>query len=102
MEYVYAAMLLHSAEKEIDENGVSAVLNAAGVDADGRGTGAKAGVRSGRFGHLQGYQPHRHPREGLCAHGRAPAARVAAPTGPNPDHSNSPQFVAAAAEQPPP
>ena len=26
MEYVYAAMLLHSAEKEIDENGVSAVL----------------------------------------------------------------------------
>ena len=35
MEYVYAAMLLHSAEKEIDENGVSAVLTAAGVDADG-------------------------------------------------------------------
>ena len=34
MEYVYAAMLLHSAEKEIDENGVSAVLTAAGVDAD--------------------------------------------------------------------
>ena len=31
MEYVYAAMLLHSAEKEIDENGVSAVLTAAGV-----------------------------------------------------------------------
>ena len=28
-------MLLHSAEKEIDENGVSAVLTAAGVDADG-------------------------------------------------------------------
>ncbi|MEC7532614.1 MAG: 50S ribosomal protein P1, partial [Candidatus Thermoplasmatota archaeon] len=28
MEYVYAAMLLHSAEKEIDENGVSAVLTA--------------------------------------------------------------------------
>ena len=35
MEYEYAAMLLHSAEKEIDENGVSAVLTAAGVDADG-------------------------------------------------------------------
>jgi len=28
-------MLLHSAEKNIDENAVSAVLTAAGVDADG-------------------------------------------------------------------
>ena len=28
-------MLLHSAEKEIDENGVTAVLTAAGVDVDG-------------------------------------------------------------------
>ena len=35
MEYVYAAMLLHSAEKNIDEDAVSAVLSAAGVDADG-------------------------------------------------------------------
>ncbi len=35
MEYVYAAMLLHSAEKKIDEDAVSAVLTAAGVDADG-------------------------------------------------------------------
>ncbi len=35
MEYVYAAMLLHSAEKEIDEKSVSGVLTAAGVDVDG-------------------------------------------------------------------
>jgi len=35
MEYVYAAMLLHSAEKNIDEDAVSAGLTAAGVDADG-------------------------------------------------------------------
>ena len=35
MEYVYAAMLLHSAEKNIDEDAVSAVLTAAGVDTDG-------------------------------------------------------------------
>ena len=34
MEYVYAAMMLHSAEKEIDEKSVGAVLKAAGVDAD--------------------------------------------------------------------
>ena len=32
MEYVYAAMLLHSAEKTIDDDAVSAVLKAAGVD----------------------------------------------------------------------
>jgi len=35
MEYVYAAMLLHSAEKEIDVKAVTAVLTAAGVDVDG-------------------------------------------------------------------
>ncbi len=35
MEYVYAAMLLHSAEREISEDSVSSVLTAAGVDADG-------------------------------------------------------------------
>ena len=34
MEYVYAAMLLHSAEKTIDDDAVSAVLKAAGVDVD--------------------------------------------------------------------
>ena len=34
MEYVYAAMLLHSAEKEIDDDAVTAVLKAAGVDVD--------------------------------------------------------------------
>ena len=34
MEYVYAAMLLHSAEKTIDDDAVSAVLKAAGVTAD--------------------------------------------------------------------
>ena len=34
MEYVYSAMLLHSAENEINEKNVSAVLKAAGVTAD--------------------------------------------------------------------
>ena len=34
MEYVYAAMLLHAAEKDIDEKTISAILKAAGVTAD--------------------------------------------------------------------
>ncbi|MEJ2242137.1 MAG: 50S ribosomal protein P1 [Candidatus Bathyarchaeota archaeon] len=34
MEYVYAAMLLHKAGKEINEKNVSEVLTAAGVNAD--------------------------------------------------------------------
>ncbi len=35
MEYVYAAMLLHSAGKGIDDKAISSVLKAAGVEADG-------------------------------------------------------------------
>ncbi|HUR70029.1 MAG TPA: 50S ribosomal protein P1 [Candidatus Thermoplasmatota archaeon] len=34
MEYVYAALVLHSAGKKIDENGIKAVLKAAGVEAN--------------------------------------------------------------------
>ncbi len=34
MEYVYSAMLLHSAKKEITEDAVKKVLVAAGVEAD--------------------------------------------------------------------
>jgi large subunit ribosomal protein L12 len=34
MEYIYAAMLLHKAGKQIDEAGLKKVLEAAGVKAD--------------------------------------------------------------------
>lgn len=34
MEYVYSAMVLHSAGKEINEDGIIAILKAAGVEAD--------------------------------------------------------------------
>ena len=34
MEYIYSAMLLHAAGKEIDEQGITKVLEAAGVKPD--------------------------------------------------------------------
>jgi len=34
MEYIYAALLLHSAKKEITEEAVSEVMKAAGIDVD--------------------------------------------------------------------
>ncbi len=34
MEYVYSAMLLHAAGKEVTEDGITKVLKAAGVKAD--------------------------------------------------------------------
>ena len=40
MEYVYSAMLLHAAKKEITEDAVNAVLKAAGVKADAARTKA--------------------------------------------------------------
>ncbi|MGC9116847.1 MAG: 50S ribosomal protein P1 [Conexivisphaera sp.] len=34
MEYVYAALLLHKAGKEVDEEGIKRVVEAAGIQAD--------------------------------------------------------------------
>ncbi|MDD4251397.1 MAG: 50S ribosomal protein P1 [Candidatus ainarchaeum sp.] len=34
MEYVYAAMLLHKAKKEVDETGVEAILKSTGLEVD--------------------------------------------------------------------
>ena len=34
MEYIYAALLLHNADKEITEAGITAIMEAAGVKAD--------------------------------------------------------------------
>jgi len=35
MEYMYAAMLLHSAGKEINEGSINSILNAAGISPEG-------------------------------------------------------------------
>ena len=34
MEYIYEAMILHSAEKDINEENVKGIIEAAGIDAD--------------------------------------------------------------------
>ncbi|WP_461463576.1 50S ribosomal protein P1 [Methanobrevibacter sp.] len=34
MEYIYAAMILHTTDKEINEENVTKILDAAGVDVD--------------------------------------------------------------------
>ena len=34
MEYIYAAMILHSAEKDINEENVKSIIEAAGIDDD--------------------------------------------------------------------
>ena len=73
MEYVYAAMLLHSAEKEIDDKAVSAVLKAAGVDADK--SRVKALVAS-----LGGVDITEAMATAVAAPAAAPAASAAATT----------------------
>ena len=34
MEYIYAALLLHNSDKEITEDGITAIMKAAGIKAD--------------------------------------------------------------------
>ncbi len=34
MEYIYAALLLHNSDKEITEDGIAAIMEAAGIKAD--------------------------------------------------------------------
>ena len=34
MEYIYAALLLHNSGKEVTEDGITAVMEAAGIAAD--------------------------------------------------------------------
>jgi large subunit ribosomal protein L12 len=34
MEYVYSALLLHAADRDIDEDGITSILDAAGIEPD--------------------------------------------------------------------
>ena len=71
MEYIYSAMLLHSAGKEISEDAISKVLTAAGVEPDG--ARIKALTAS-----LDGVDIEEAMKTAVAAPAAAPAA---APTG---------------------
>jgi len=68
MEYIYAALLLHKVGKKVDENGIKAVLTAAGVAAD------EARIK-GLIAALEGV----NIEEAIKAAAAAPVAVAAAP-----------------------
>ncbi len=70
MEYVYAAMLLHSAGKEVKEDAVKAVLKAAGVEVNDARVKALAAS-------LEGVNIDEAIEKSVVA--QAPAAQAAAP-----------------------
>ncbi len=73
MEYVYAALLLHSAGKKITEEGITAVVKAAGADVDT--VRAKALVSA-----LEGVNIEEAiSKAAFAAPAAAPAAAAAAP-----------------------
>ena len=75
MEYIYSAMLLHSAHKEVNEANVKKVLEAAGVKAEeGR---VKALVSA-----LEGVDIDQAIKEAVMAPVAAPVASAPAPAAP--------------------
>ena len=80
MEYIYAALLLHNSDKEITEDGITAILEAAGVKAD---TGRVKALISALSGvdieeAMAQAQPAYAPAA-VAAPAAAPAAQAAAP-----------------------
>ncbi len=79
MEYVYSALLLHSAEKEITEDGVTAILTAAGVSVDaGRVKALVAALEGADIGEAIA-NATAAPVAVAGAAGAAPAEEAAAP-----------------------
>ncbi len=74
MEYIYSAMILHSAGKEITEDGVTKVLKAAGVEPDA--ARVKALTAS-----LEGVDIEEAMKSAIAAPAVAAAAPAAAPAG---------------------
>ncbi|RJS73861.1 50S ribosomal protein P1 [ANME-2 cluster archaeon] len=74
MEYIYAALMLHSAGKEITEEGITSVLGAAGIEVDDSRTKALVAA-------LDGVDIENAIRQAAVAPVAAPAA-TAAPEAP--------------------
>ena len=67
MEYIYSAMVLYAAGKDITEDAVTAVLKAAGVDADAAKSHHSMELTSKKQSNpLQSWQlPQQHPQQHL-------------------------------------
>jgi large subunit ribosomal protein L12 len=81
MEYIYAALLLHNADKEITEDGVTAVMAAAGLTPDQGRVKALISALSGVDIEeaMAQAQPAYAPAAVAAAPAPAPAAAAAAP-----------------------
>jgi large subunit ribosomal protein L12 len=100
MEYIYSAMVLHSAGKKITEEGVTAILKAAGVEADAakvkaliaslEGVDIKAAIASAAVAAAPAAAP------AAPAAGAAPAAPAAAAKPPEPEEEAVSEEEAAA------
>ena len=87
MEYVYAALLLHKAGKEINEENVNQILGAAGIKPDPvhRGAQARRGLPLRPAGRVPGARhqaqevrpdQHRRSHQGFTRnYGRSPSSR---------------------------
>ena len=88
MEYIYAALILHNAEKDVTEQGISSILDAAGVDVDE--SRVKALVAA-----LDGVDIE----SAIAQAAVAPVAATAAPTGGAADAAPAAEEAAPAAEE---
>lgn len=80
MEYIYAALLLHNAEKDITEEAVTAVLTAAGVDVnDARAKALVAALEDVDIADAMATAAFAAPAAAAPAAADAPAAAEEAP-----------------------
>ncbi|MBN1762564.1 MAG: 50S ribosomal protein P1 [Methanomicrobia archaeon] len=80
MEYIYAALLLHNSDKEITEDGITAILEAAGVKADKGRVKALISALSGvDIEEAMAQAQPAYAPVAVAAPAAAPAAQAAAP-----------------------
>lgn len=90
MEYVYSALVLHAAKKEINEANVTSVLKAAGISAD------EARVKA-LVGSLDGVDIEAAMKTAVMSGGGGAAAPAAAAAAPEKEEEKGPSEEEAAA-----